>query len=151
MSASTSTGNTATDRTVRDALGVPMEVGDTVRVTAWGAPVRLIDTGRIATVAGFSRSGNVVLDEGPNEPDPIARGRSVRPGCLAVMRRDGQAGLEGNTPVLVDVLVTDGIDHSVTAASREWDCSCGAGDRAIDRDSAFAAARTHLDSLKDNA
>lgn len=83
-------------RPVIDTLGVPVEIGDTVRVTSWGAPVRLTDTGRLATVAGFSRTGNIVLDEGTDEPDPIARGRSVRPGYLAVQRRDGQPGHEGN-------------------------------------------------------
>lgn len=155
MSASTSTGKSATPatpgRVVLDALGVQMEVGDTVRVTSWGAPVRLNDTGRVATVAGFSRAGNVVLDEGMGEPDPIARGRSVRPGHLAVMRRDGQPGFEGNAPVLVGSLMSRGRYHSVTASSSRFDCSCGTGYGVIDRDAAFASARTHLDSLKDNA
>jgi hypothetical protein len=151
MSTSTSTGQTATDRVVLDTLGVQMEVGDLVRVTSWGAPVRLIDTGRIATVAGFSRTGNVVLDEGPDEQDPIARGRSVRPGHLAVMRRDGQEGFEGNAWAPVGTVVDGSLLHSATAASREWECSCGEGERTIDRASAFSAAQTHIDSLKDNA
>lgn len=84
-----------TDRIVRDTLGVAIRVGDTVRVTSWGAPVRLNDTNRTAGVAGFSRTGNVILDD-HDDPDPIARGRSVRPGYLAVARRDGQMGHEGN-------------------------------------------------------
>lgn len=149
MSASTSTGKTATDRVVLDTLGVQMEVGDLVRVTSWGAPVRLNDTGRIATVAGFSRAGNVILDEGQDEPDPIARGRSVRPGHLAVMRRDGRDGFEGNFPVLVGSLMAAGRYHSVTASSSRFDCSCGMGYGVIDREAAFASAQTHIDSLKD--
>ena len=78
-----------------DALGVEINVGDLVRVTAWGAPVRLTDTGRTAKVTGFSRTGNVVLSD-REDFDPIANGRSVRPGYLAVQRRDGEAGHEGN-------------------------------------------------------
>ena len=80
--------------TVRDTLGVPIQVDDVVVVTAWGHPVRLVDTGRRAQVVGFTDRGNVKLE---NEgSDPIARGRAVDPGCLAVARRDGQPGYEGN-------------------------------------------------------
>jgi hypothetical protein len=77
-----------------DTLGVPIVIGDTVTVTAYGSPIRLIDTGRRATVTGFTRTGNVTLLD--PTPDPVARGRAVRPGCLAVARRDGTPGHEGN-------------------------------------------------------
>jgi hypothetical protein len=79
-----------------DTLGVTIRPGDTVIVTAWGAPVRLCDTGRKAKVAGFTRAGNVVLF--PERPayDAIANGRAVSPGMLAVARRDGGNGYEGN-------------------------------------------------------
>lgn len=80
----------------RDTLGVEIRPGDTVTVTAYGAPIRLTDTGRRATVAGFTRAGNVVLFGGARNPDPIANGRAVSPGCLAVARRDGEPGHEGN-------------------------------------------------------
>lgn len=82
---------------VRDALNVEILPGDTVTVIAYGAPVRLIDTGRRATVSGFTASGNIRLAEtGAAAWDPIARGRAVRPGVLAVARRDGAQGYEGN-------------------------------------------------------
>lgn len=79
-----------------DALGVTIAVGDTVTVIAYGAPVRLVDTGRKATVAGLTRAGNVLLEDHNHPHDPIARGRAVRPGYLAVARRDGLPGHEGN-------------------------------------------------------
>lgn len=82
--------------TPTDTLGVTIVPGDTVTVIAYGAPVRLSDTGRRATVAGFTRAGNVVLYGGPRNPDPIANGRAVSPGMLAVARRDGTPGHEGN-------------------------------------------------------
>jgi hypothetical protein len=78
-----------------DTLGVFILPGDTVRVIAWGAPVRVTDVGAVARVVGFTRAGNVRLDCGSN-PDPIARGRAVSPGYLAVARRDGAPGHEGN-------------------------------------------------------
>lgn len=83
-----------------DTLGVEIEAGDVVTVTAWGDPIRLIDTGRRALVDGFTTRGNVrlsaitVLDAA----DPIARGRAVSPGMLAVARCDGTPGHEGNRP-----------------------------------------------------
>lgn len=79
----------------RDSLGVEVRPGDRVRVLAWGAPVRLTDTGRVASVVGFTQAGNVRLYDGSSY-DPIARGRAVSPGCLGVLRRDGSEGYEGN-------------------------------------------------------
>ena len=78
----------------KDTLGVEFRVGDVVTVTAWGHPVRLVDTGRTATVTGFTASGRVKLDDPVS--DPIARGRAVPGSCLAVARRDGATGHEGN-------------------------------------------------------
>lgn len=81
-----------------DTLGVRIMVGDVVTITAWGAPVRLIDTGRRAQITGVNRAGNLILDSAPfgDAHDPIARGRAVRPGYVAVARRDGAPGHEGN-------------------------------------------------------
>lgn len=82
-----------------DSLGTEVRIGDRVLINAWGAPVRLADTGRTAIVVGITRTGNLTLDVGPvggNTLDPIAGGRSVRPGCVGVLRRDGSAGYEGN-------------------------------------------------------
>lgn len=80
-----------------DTLGVEIVVGDRVRVTGWGAPVRLADVGRAADVVGFTRAGNVVLSDAHTAYDPIARGRAVSPGMLGVLRRDGAFdGYEGN-------------------------------------------------------
>mgnify|MGYP001589110824 CR=1 FL=1 len=78
-----------------DCLGVRICVDDTVTVISWGAPVRLVDTGRMARVAYFTRAGNVGLDQN-NELDKIARGLAVNPRHLAVARRDGKPGHEGN-------------------------------------------------------
>lgn len=83
-----------TTTTPQDPHGVTIRTGDTVMVTAWGAPVRLIDTGRKAQVVGFTHAGNVKLDGYWH--DPIAGGRAVAPGYLTVMRRDGTPGFEGN-------------------------------------------------------
>lgn len=85
---------TANAVTIRDTLGVPIHVYDRVTVTAWGHPIRLADTGRTAVVVGFTAHRNVKL--AADGDDPIARGRAVSPGCLAVTRRDGQPGYEGN-------------------------------------------------------
>ena len=77
--------------TAKDALGVEIQVGDTVTVVHYGYSARLMDTGRRVTVTGFTRAGNVTHD------DPkVANGRALRPGCLAVARRDGEPGHEGN-------------------------------------------------------
>jgi len=78
-----------------DSLGVEFRVGDRVIVNAWGGNVRLIDTGKRAVVTGITARGNITLDCG-NHPDPIANGRSVRPGYLGILRRDGESGYEGN-------------------------------------------------------
>jgi hypothetical protein len=99
-----------------DCLGVVILRGDIVRVTSWGHPVRLTDTGRVARVLGVNSRGRIVLvREGATDPDPIARGRAVDPGMLAVARRDGQPGHEGNrapTPA----------DELGQSADRCYDC-----------------------------
>lgn len=82
----------------RDGLGVVIRRGDVVTVIAWGAPVRLGDTGRQARVVSFTPAGNVALADTHYPEDPIARGRAVSPGMLAVARRDGRDGHEGNRP-----------------------------------------------------
>jgi hypothetical protein len=74
-----------------DALGVEVRVGDTVTVTAWGAPVRLSDVGRRSEVTGATAQGRLVLLDGD-----IAGGRAVPVSCVLVARRDGQPGHEGN-------------------------------------------------------
>ena len=90
--------------TVTDNFGIAIEVGDVVRVLAWGAPVRLTDCGRTAVVSGFTSAGNVVLAPGllDRRPiDQIAAGRAVGPGYLGVLDRSDRdnpahAGYEGN-------------------------------------------------------
>ena len=79
-----------------DTLGVEIRPGDTITVIGWGAPVRLRDCGRRATVAGFTRAGNVVLFPSRPAYDAIAGGRAASPRMLAVARRDGKPGHEGN-------------------------------------------------------
>lgn len=75
-----------------DNFGVPINVGDTVRVMYWGAPVRLGDCGRTATVTGVTRSGNLTHDAG----DDVAAGRAISPGCVGVLTANG--GYVGNAP-----------------------------------------------------
>lgn len=79
-----------------DALGVTIRVGDSVLITSYGYAARLIDTGRTVKVTGFTSAGNVAHNGGSNGADPVANGRAIRPACVAVLRRDGRKGLEGN-------------------------------------------------------
>lgn len=91
------TTSTPTATGLTDSLGVEFLIGDTVTVSAWGGSVRLADTGRRAVVTGVTAARNLVLDTlQAFGDDPIANGRSVRPGCLLVARRDGTPGHEGN-------------------------------------------------------
>ena len=78
---------------MRDALGVEAREGDRVRVTSWGFGARLTDAGRTGRVLGFGRTRvRVALDGGSHATEV----RAVAPECLSVLRRDGEAGLEGN-------------------------------------------------------
>lgn len=86
---------TATRTAPTDSLGVEIKHGDVVMITAWGAPVRLCDTGRRSTAVDFSRAGYVKLADN-YAPDTTAGGRAVPGNYLAVIRRDGTPGFEGN-------------------------------------------------------
>lgn len=90
------TTSTATATGLTDSLGVEFLIGDTVTVSAWGGSVRLGDVNRRAVVVGVTAARNLVLETLQAFGDPIANGRSVRPGCLLVARRDGTLGHEGN-------------------------------------------------------
>lgn len=81
---------------IADTHGIDIEVGDTLMITAYGWNARLIDTGRKVTVTGFTRGGNVTHDGGDYGLDRVANGKPLRPGCVSVMRRDGESGFEGN-------------------------------------------------------
>lgn len=83
MSTITSTGK-------RDSRGIEINVGDTVIVTAWGAPVRRYDCRERFVVTGVTRSGNLTHDT------DVANGAAVGPGYVTVARRDGQPGFEAN-------------------------------------------------------
>ena len=87
---------TTTETPLRDSLGAEFRIGDRVIVNAWGGNVRLIDTGKRATVVGFTPRRNVILADCDDAHDPIARGAAVRPGYLGILRRDGEPGYEGN-------------------------------------------------------
>lgn len=86
---------TSTATAPTDSLGVIIEIGDTIIINAWGAPVRIIDTGKRAKVLEITPRGNLVLDDS-DYSEGIANGRSVRPGYVGVARRDGLPGFEGN-------------------------------------------------------
>lgn len=82
----------ATGGTAIDALGVRMQLGDRIMITAWGGNVRLSDVRRTGTVTGIGRVRPVVAwDSASDTP----RG-NVRPAMLSVLRRDGAQGFEGN-------------------------------------------------------
>ena len=81
---------------MKDGLGVEITAGDAVTVMHYGWAARLIDTGRRVTVTGFTPQGNVKHDGGNYGADVTANGRAIRPGCLAVNRRDGLPGYEAN-------------------------------------------------------
>jgi NAD-dependent DNA ligase len=76
---------------VKDALGVEIEIGDLVKVTArgWGAPQ--IGTA-VAKVLKVNKTRIVI------EPTTATYcGQpSVRSECVQVLRRDGTTGWEGN-------------------------------------------------------
>lgn len=106
-----------TTTTIADSLGTEILIGDTVIINAWGAPVRLIDTGKRARVTAITPRGNLILDD-LGHPEGIANGRSVRPGYVAVARRDGAPGLEGNRA-------------SCATCGDPLDAPTGAGNRAV--------------------
>lgn len=74
-----------------DTLGVTIRIGDRARVTSCGWAARLVDCGARVTVTGFTARGNV-----EHSSADVANGRAIKPGCLAVARRDGANGHEGN-------------------------------------------------------
>lgn len=76
---------------IKDILGVEIKVGDTVRVTSWGGRIRLVDCGSTTVVTGFTGKGYLTH----NDPQ-VAHGRALYPHNVAVQRRDGKPGHEGN-------------------------------------------------------
>lgn len=77
-----------------DALGVKIELGDRVVVSAWGGAVRLTDVGAEGTVTGYGRSRvRVNWDSSPNGPAPV---ELITPSLVNVWRRDGGLGFQGN-------------------------------------------------------
>ncbi len=81
---------TATTTGVTDRLNVPINVGDTVMVTAWGGHVRLTDVRESFRVTGITARRNLMHDT------DVANGRAIGPGYVIVLRRDGAPGFEGN-------------------------------------------------------
>jgi hypothetical protein len=75
-----------------DSLGVKIEIGDRVIINAWGGNVRLTDVGSRGTVNGYGRSRIYVLwDDLADFP-----AGAVRSDLVAVLRRDGRKGFQGN-------------------------------------------------------
>jgi hypothetical protein len=82
----------STGGTAFDSLGIRIEAGDRVMINSWGGNVRLTDVGRKGTVQVVGRVRPVITwDRAQDTP----RG-NVRPRNLAVLRRDGKDGFEGN-------------------------------------------------------
>lgn len=74
---------------MKDALGVEITTVDTVTVLSYGLGARKDSCGRVFRVLGFGHS-RVLLGDGALEV------LKVDPKSLAVRRRDGQNGHEGN-------------------------------------------------------
>lgn len=75
-----------------DSLGVKIEQGDRILINSWGGNVRLTDVGSTGTVESFGVSRvRVVWDDLTDFP-----AGAIRPDLVAVLRRDGKQGLEGN-------------------------------------------------------
>lgn len=75
-----------------DNLGVVIQPGDRIIINAWGGNVRLTDVGSRGTVEGFSPTRvRVVWDGMTDLPAGV-----IRPDTIAVLRRDGRDGLQGN-------------------------------------------------------
>jgi hypothetical protein len=72
-----------------DVLGVTIEPTDRVTVTSYGSGARLVDCGTQSIIRKFGRVRLVINDCDGNA-------RAVHPRSLAVLRRDGESGLEGN-------------------------------------------------------
>jgi hypothetical protein len=80
----------ATMPEIKDALGVSILVGDVVRVIYHGYGITLPEVGLTAVVVGFSPRRNLVHNT------TIKNGNALRPDMVAVQRRDGAPGHEGN-------------------------------------------------------
>ena len=72
-----------------DVLGVTIRPTDRVTVTSYGSGARLVDCGTQSIIRKFGRVRLVINDCDGNA-------RAVHPKSLAVLRRDGASGLEGN-------------------------------------------------------
>jgi len=72
-----------------DVLGVTIRATDRVTVTSYGSGARLVDCGTQSIIHKFGRVRLVINDCDGNA-------RAVHPRSLAVLRRDGASGLEGN-------------------------------------------------------
>lgn len=84
---------------VTDSLGVQIRVGDRVRVIHYGYSVAAMDVNEVVTVTGLTPRRNVKHDSAT-----VARGEAIRPGCLAVLHRGGEVGLEGNRAFAVQTV-----------------------------------------------
>jgi hypothetical protein len=72
-----------------DAFKIAIRPDDTVVVCAYGYGARVTDCGTRSRVVRFNRSRVVIIDSDGCE-------RAVDAACLAIARRDGGLGLEGN-------------------------------------------------------
>lgn len=78
--------------TFRDGLGVAIEVGDRVIITAWGDGPRLADVRTKGTVTGFART-RLIVSWDAEQNGPIG---NIHPAYVTVARRDGEPGFQGN-------------------------------------------------------
>lgn len=76
--------------TITDGLGVEILIGDIVTIIGWGWNVRLSDVGHKTTITGITWARNLQHDTDD------ADGYTLHPSCVAVARRDGKPGHEGN-------------------------------------------------------
>lgn len=74
---------------INDALGVKVEVGDRVKVSAFGFGARLADIGHESVVSALFETRMEIVDTDGQK-------RRVGGSVVQVLRRDGRRGFEGN-------------------------------------------------------
>ena len=78
---------------MKDTLGVTIQPGDSVMITAWGGNVTLANVRATGIVVKLASKRPVI---GWNNPSQAPQRGNVRPEMLSVLRRDGKFGFEGN-------------------------------------------------------
>ncbi len=84
-----------------DALGVEIKAGDKVRVIYRGGRITTDYVGRTWRVLDFTRQGSIIPEARGAEGVRALDTANLPADYVAVCRRDGQPGLEGNRTTTV--------------------------------------------------